>query len=239
MDIEKLQLMAEELEKIPISKSIVISGHENPDYDSICSTCALALALKQLRKKVTVLLEKQYYQMIDWIEETEYVKNSVEEVDYFILLDANRKVRLGKYEPLFNDADITINIDHHEKNANEARKILVEAEASSTCEIVYQLFLHMNVVVTPSIAKLLYVGIYTDSKGLTEQITSQTLEIMAKLLTYKIPYQEIIKSTYSMINMQDMKNLAYFIENITYDGFYYVVVDKREKDLKILIIIFL
>lgn len=42
-----------------ITNDIIISGHQKADYDSMCSSLALALCLKKLKKNVKVYIEKE------------------------------------------------------------------------------------------------------------------------------------------------------------------------------------
>jgi phosphoesterase RecJ-like protein len=78
-----------------------------------------------------------------------------------------------------------INIDHHPKNDiwREATVNHVNPEASSACEIVYEIIENLGVGITPHLATALLMGIYTDTGGFRHPNTSQSvLNITSKLL---------------------------------------------------------
>jgi phosphoesterase RecJ-like protein len=78
-----------------------------------------------------------------------------------------------------------INIDHHPKNDLHklAQFNLVDYQASSTSEIIYNLILQMNLVIDKNIATALLTGLYTDTGGFKHaNTTSQTLQIAGDLM---------------------------------------------------------
>lgn len=52
-----VKCMADKLKNL--SNDIIISGHKNADYDSLCSSLALAYSLKKMNKNAKVLLEPE------------------------------------------------------------------------------------------------------------------------------------------------------------------------------------
>ena len=145
------------LEKIPEEKSIIIAGHENSDMDSIGASLAMAYFLENLGKKdITVLIEKKDMYKIKWFKNMKFIENEIKKDNYvFIMVDLNRKSRLGKYEEYFDKAEITINIDHHEANKKESNYILENADISSTCELLYNLINLFDKKMNKDIASLL------------------------------------------------------------------------------------
>ena len=106
------------IKNIPKDKSIIIAGHENADMDSIGSSLALAYFLDKLgNTDVSVLIDKKDMYKIQWFNNNTFITENVQKKDYvFIMVDLNRKKRLGIFENYFDDADLTLNIDHHENS---------------------------------------------------------------------------------------------------------------------------
>ena len=53
-------------------KTFLISGHINPDYDSIGSSFGLAIGLQKLGYKAFVLLEEVHFDMLNQINKQEH-----------------------------------------------------------------------------------------------------------------------------------------------------------------------
>jgi len=174
-------------------QNFVLSGHIGPDGDCIGSCFGLAFALEQLGKNVTVVLEP-YPQIYDIIPGKEFLYTgdlAALDVDVFIALDCADVGRLGIAQPLFKRAKRTICIDHHKTNTGFAHRNLIEAEASSTSEIVYRI-VEQLVKPTAEIATAIYAGIVSDTGGFKYSATApSTLEITAKLISTGIPFTEI------------------------------------------------
>ena len=78
-----------------------------------------------------------------------------------------------------------LNIDHHEDNSMYGRVNCVDGAASSTCEVLYQIFTSGGWNITADIARSLYTGIFTDTGGFNFSNTSAlTHRIVAELIEY-------------------------------------------------------
>lgn len=78
-----------------------------------------------------------------------------------------------------------LNIDHHEDNTLFGRVNCVDGRASSTCEVLYQVFRAGEWDITASIARSLYTGIFTDTGGFMFSNTSPlTHRILAELIEH-------------------------------------------------------
>ena len=64
---------------------------------------------------------------------------------------------------LQRDGATILNIDHHHDNTRFGTVNLVDADASCTAEIVFDLAERLGVELTPEIAEALYVGLVTDT----------------------------------------------------------------------------
>ena len=163
---------------------ILVAGHKNTDYDSMCSSLAFTLFLNKIGKKTFMLLEEKDLSKLNWFNKLDYILSEYSGDNYnFILLDSNRKSRLGVFEKYFDKASIKINIDHHEDNKKEADYIFVDENISSTCEIIYNL---IKDNIDKDIATLLYAGIASDTNSFYKRVTPSTMLCASKLLEYGI-----------------------------------------------------
>lgn len=223
--------LKETIDSIDNDTTILISGHTNADHDSICSSLALACFLNKLGKKSFVLLSEKDMDKTRWLN-TKYIINdhnlSISDNNYvFILLDANRKNRLGAFEKLFEKANFTINIDHHENNANEADYIFTDETMSSVSEILFDLMSLYNDIVDKEIATYLYSGIASDTNSFYKRTTPKNMLIASKLLEYDIDAEYIIKETCKTLSLAEANILADMIKNITFNKLHYIVLDRN------------
>lgn len=229
LDYKKLK---EIIDNLPNNELILLSGHKNTDYDSMCSTLSLTLLLNKIGKKAFMLLEEKDFDKLNWYNNFEFIISSlnIDNKYNFILLDSNRKSRLGVFEKYFNNSNIKINIDHHEDNKKEADYIFVDENISSTCEIIYNLINLYENKIDNNIATLLYAGIASDTNSFYRRVTPNTMEVASNLLKYNIDNSYIIKNVCKNMTLEESKILADMINNIKYDDFYYIIMD-RNNDL--------
>lgn len=222
------------LKSLSKSTPIYLAGHITPDQDSVCSSIALAEYLTMLGKKAYVLLADEDEDIIDWLDDDSLITDKVKAEKFvFISLDVNTKNRLGRYEEYFEKAELTINIDHHQNNKKQSNYVLSKPGISSTCEMIYNLICcNSEKYLTKKICRCLYAGILTDTNGFTRRISNKTFGIAQNLINKEIDYVYITKKTLFETSIYEAKALAKAINNLSFDGLYYVLVDKKDKDFK-------
>ena len=210
---------------------IYIAGHLKPDQDSVGSCLALAEFLSNNGKTAYVLLEEKDKDIIEWQNDYSRIVYDVSHSEFnFIALDMNEKKRLGRFEEFFDKAKFRINIDHHQDNKNEADYVLSVPGISSTCEMIFNVInAHGKGEFTKSICECLYAGIFNDTNGLGRRLSNQTLAIVQKLINFGIDYAYINKKTFTERTFYEFKALAKLVNEIKFDEFHYVVVDKEDE----------
>ena len=113
----------------------------------------------------------------------------------FIALDCGDTGRLGNAAKYFEKAKKTVCIDHHVSNANFADLNYVFPEASSTCELVFELIDKEKL--TKEIAECLYTGMVHDTGVFQYSCTSaKTMNIGGILMESGIDYSKIVDETF-------------------------------------------
>ena len=179
------------------AQTIALSGHFSPDGDCTGSTMGLYHYIREVYPdcQVDVFLEKipPYFSIIDELEVIQHVDNQ-QIYDVFIGLDCDHN-RLGFSSAIYDRAKRRVCIDHHITNQSNADEVILDAAASSTCEVVYRL-LDYNVLPLKS-AKALYMGIIHDTGVFRYPNTSpETMEIAAQLMRKGIDSSDIIRTTF-------------------------------------------
>lgn len=173
------------------NKNFIILTHASPDGDTLGAGYALYYGLKQLGKKAEVLCPdvipgKYAY----FMSETDHIKR---ENSIVVAVDIADKRLMGDLTDEFGDA-VDLNIDHHITNTGFAKALYLDAGASATCEIIYELLCALKVKLNDVIAKALYTGISTDTGCFKYScVTAKTHKIAAKLYEYDIQADTINK----------------------------------------------
>ena len=197
------------------NNKFLLAGHVNPDGDTLGSCFALGMALKQMGKKVTVILDP-YSSSLDIVPGKELLacesyKHDAETV--CIALDCASPERLGKTKKLFDESIYTICIDHHESNEGWAKYNLIEPSASSTAEMVYRIIEPITDI-NSDIATAIYAGMVTDTGGFRYNATAKsTMEIAAKLMEIGVPFTEVYSQLMHMHKFLEGKALGTALYN--------------------------
>lgn len=182
--------MFEELiSKLKMHHTIGVYSHIRPDGDCIGAQVA---ACKWLEKNgITafafnddpVPLNLQWLTKYYAIEQPE--EKDLEKCDAFLLLDGNSPTRFGSYAEYIKDSPKpSYMVDHHPDPQDGFDLSISVEEASSTCELIFHLYLQNDIKQLDSqAAKALYTGILTDTGSLQyDSVTPDTMNIASELL---------------------------------------------------------
>jgi phosphoesterase RecJ-like protein len=198
------------IQAVKSHKRFLISTHVNPDADAVASALALALVLKSLGKTITVVNEDAVPEWLAFLPKTGLFKKTSDikrlEYDAAIVVDCGDLARIGNVQSLLKKDKPLVNIDHHKTNRGFGQVNLIRPQASSTAEILYELFEVMRVRFHKDLAALVYVGIMTDTGSFRYECTSpRTHAIVANLMTYGISSSKMYDRIYDAIPANDLK----------------------------------
>lgn len=156
-------------------QKIVLIPHKNPDGDALGSTLALAHFLTDKGHEATVVSPNDYPVFLEWLpgqkdivkytENALLAKEKIAQATVIFTLDFNDLSRIDQLEPLVKKATASlVMIDHHEDPKAYAELIYSDKNASSTCEMVFEVLQALDEQgLSPAIANCLYTGIMTDT----------------------------------------------------------------------------
>jgi len=171
----------------------ILTAHETPDGDAIGSETAFYRVLTDLGKQVTIFNADAMagkYRFIDpdnaiqvLSEDTRLPQDLKDWV--LIILDTNDTNNIGIVsERILPEVRNHIILDHHESGDHIATGNLIESDASSTCELLYELFKEMDVHIDFDTAQALYVGIVYDTGSfIYPKTTAKTFHIAEDLVS--------------------------------------------------------
>jgi len=198
--------------------------HENPDGDALGSIIATKLALDQLGKDSVMYLygdaplptEYSFMPLTDlrrrlpddWRERV------------LIALDCANESRLGPDAEPLEGAPLVIDIDHHHDNSRFGGVNLIDPNASSTGEVLRDVFAVLGVELTPDIAEALYIALVTDTGRFQySNTTAKSLRLAAELVEAGADIHRIFRGVYETVQFAKLKLLARALERAQiYDG---------------------
>lgn len=185
MKAEALNIL---INKIQGAKRILISGHKNPDGDSLCSVLALSRFIKlNFNKDPICVYDGNIPDMLDNVplrDSMQYYShvNLDKSADLLFILDYGTKNQIGGIMAAVNSAKYIIEIDHHKNDDNIGDLCLNNVKASSVGEIIFDIAQKFNWKTDAYANDLLAVSILTDTGFFKYSRTGKALRIMAKLV---------------------------------------------------------
>lgn len=174
----------------------LLTGHRNPDGDSLGSALALALALKGQGKEARVVMRDRWssaYQALPGIEEVEVTDSLPADWptawDAAIVMECPEPERPG-YPTLLQGK--VVNIDHHPGNTRYGAVNLVDLPAAAVGETVADLLDRLSWPMTPDIATNLWVSLVSDTGSFRySNTTAKALALGARLVSEGVRPAEV------------------------------------------------
>jgi len=223
--MDKIRSLIEGTEKI------LILSHKSPDGDAIGTSLALYNALLNLNKKVDIIME-EVPKVFEFLPNVDKIKNTSKEecYDLVVVVDCSTHERIGQDKNYFENALLTLNIDHHIRNNSYANYNYISSNSPACSEFLVEIFDSLNIEITKEIAECLMTGILTDTGGFQySNVTSKTYDfasrisniidipsIYKKVLSTKTKSQfELTKIAMSRIELINNDKIAftYILEN--------------------------
>lgn len=211
-------------DKINDSNVIAVTGHVRPDGDCVGSTTALYYYILENypEKKVYLTLDTPPASVKKCIDcDVITAPDSLpDKVDLFVSLDSSTSDRLLEAAvEKFNSAGVSFVVDHHKTNIGFGDINHIDADASSCCEVLFELLDYDKISVRT--ASSLYLGIVHDTGVFKYSSTSKrTMEVAGKLLAKGVDSAFIIDTSFYEKTWKQNKLLARAIDKaeISEDG---------------------
>ena len=201
----------------------LLTTHENPDGDALGSLLAAKLAFDQLGKDSVMVLHGDAplpgeYRFMPLAELKRRWPDDVAE-RVLLALDCANESRIADPEVL-GRVPLSIDLDHHHDNTRFGVINLIVADASSTGEVLRDLFHELGVELTPDIAEALYVALVTDTGRFQySNTTPKALRLAAELVEAGADVHRVFQGVYESVQFAKLKLLARALERAqVYEG---------------------
>jgi phosphoesterase RecJ-like protein len=201
----------------------LLTTHENPDGDALGSLLATKLAFDQLGKDSVMALYGDAplpgeYRFMPLAELQRRWPDDVSE-RVLVALDCANESRIADPD-ILGRVPLSIDLDHHHDNSRFGDINLVVADASSTGEVLRDLFRELDVELTPEIAEPLYIALVTDTGRFQyTNTTPKALRLAAELVEAGADVHRVFQGVYESVQFAKLKLLARALERAQiYEG---------------------
>ena len=202
----------------------VVATHENPDGDALGSALSTTLALRQLGKDVEMYLygDAPLPREYGFMELGRVARELPADVASRVLVavDCAKADRLGRDPRILSEPELVVDIDHHHDNTRFGGVNLIVPDASSTGEVLRDVFRALDVRLTPEIAEPLYIAVVTDTGRFQyTNTTPKALRLAAELVEAGADVHRIFQGVYESVQFAKLKLLARALERAqVYEG---------------------
>ncbi|MBQ7257357.1 MAG: bifunctional oligoribonuclease/PAP phosphatase NrnA [Abditibacteriota bacterium] len=196
--------------------NILIGIHEHPDGDCIGSALAIQRVLKkQFGKKATIYSPESIPSCTKFLTGVNniLIKEKPDDYDLLLLVDVNTVKRTGIPQSML--CENIYCIDHHERGSITYPNEIIIPEASSTCEIIYNLLIANECPIDKVCAEYLLTGIICDTGDYAHTNTNEKVFLISSELT-KIGANptKINKFYFNEKSFKSLKLVGYVLNNL-------------------------
>ncbi len=223
------------------NEKFILTAHETPDGDAIGSEIALYHVLISMGKDVRIInadpsgLRYRFLDAGNNIELLDDIETLPEHLSEWslIILDTNDTENIGLVSreilPFVRDFFI---LDHHEGGGNILTANHIESEASSTCELLYELFKELEISISFDSAQALFTGIVYDTGSfIYPKTTSKTFGIAEKLVSLGVSPNYVYSQVYESNSISSLKLQSKVIGTLEFYYNQHVAIQKMTKPM--------
>jgi phosphoesterase RecJ-like protein len=190
-------------EVLGAADNIAIACHINPDPDALGSMLGLSEFLRSIGKETVCSFGNEPFELPRWLSELPGAEALVPPSSFpktpsvFVTCDTASLERLGALVGRVSKASEVIWIDHHRSNDDLGTIPVIDADASSTSELIVRLIDAMGGEMPDSAAKCLYAGLVTDTGRFQyEAVTPDAIRLGARLREYPFDHAKLAQALY-------------------------------------------
>lgn len=212
-------------------ETIIIHRHVRPDPDAYGSQGGLAEIIKTSYPNKNVYTVGKEEKTLNYLRRLDKISDETYEGALVIVCDTANTERIC--DDRYKLGDKLIKIDHHPNDDKYGDLIWVDTNASSTSEMIYELYLHGKkdgLRLSDEGARLLYAGIVGDTgRFLFPSTTNKTFTYAGELVRYNFSRTELYNAMYEL-SYNVVQLSGYLLQNFTLqeNGVAYVTLTKEK-----------
>jgi phosphoesterase RecJ-like protein len=198
------------------NKSILITGHINPDGDALGASLAFKIILNELGYESDVCFDIKgtVPSNLNHLPLNLISENTKEQYDSIYVFDCGNPQRLGNLEPLSQTASEVVVIDHHiDPSFGDIQ--IIDPTAASTTQVLYREIKKHNYKISKDVANCLMTGLITDTGRFQYSNTdSEVFIIASELMKSGADLTKISENIYGSVSFNAMKLQSEIIKRI-------------------------
>ena len=201
------------------SQKVLIASHVFPDGDALGSQLGLGEILESLGKEVYYYCEEFVSTMYEFLPGSEKVTNVLPDpagFDAAVAVDCGDRYRLGHGMDTLLQIHPFMVIDHHAGHKDFGDISWIEADRSSTAEMIFDLAVALNADISYNGAYCLYTAIVSDSGSFRYDSTSAyTFLVASHLLNRGVIPSEVAGKLYDNYSVNRLHLLERVLGSLT------------------------
>lgn len=212
------------LAQIKAAHTIIIHRHQRPDPDAFGSQFGLAELIKTSFPEKQVHVVGKAVPSMAWMGQMEKIPNSLYDDALVIVTDTANSPRVD--DRRFEYGKVLVKIDHHPNDEPYGDYTWVIEDASSTSAMIFSFYQEFSdeLKLSDKGAAFLYSGIVGDTGRFLYGTSSETMNIVAKLMKFNFDWVKINQQM-DTISLPAAKASGFVYENMitTPNGFNYII----------------
>lgn len=206
--------------------NFLITAHINADGDAFASMLAVAYVLEKWGKKHQIIIhdesvDEKYHFMWGSDKITSYSKQVNSNYAAAIVLDVPSRKRIGNPANLLPEPLKCVKLDHHPLEEEFAHLNIVDTDASSTSQILFEIIESSGIQIDKDLATLFLSGIMYDTGRFSfSNARERDFEIASKLLKSGASPSIIANNLFFNNSFSSLKTIGYALANMEsfFDG---------------------
>lgn len=203
---------------IDSAKEILLTTHQRPDSDAVGSVLAVALALEQKGKNVTVHTPDKAPEFLSYLVGFEKIKQDVlplSQYDLIVVMDHSNINRTGLAEEIKKSGKTLVAIDHHATSDRVGDLIFVLPDAAANCEILSEIIPQLGVKIDTHIATALLTGIVGDTGSFQHAgVSSHIMQVSSFLMEQGANLRAIMRAMYGGRSLSALRITGRALERV-------------------------
>ncbi|MFL2029062.1 DHH family phosphoesterase [Loigolactobacillus zhaoyuanensis] len=211
--MQKKELQQQISAQIKAFDTIIIHRHEKADPDALGSQVGLAEIIRASFPDKKVYVVGAATEGLDWLATMAQVSDDIYQQALVIVTDTANTPRID--DQRFDQGRKLIKIDHHPNDDAYGDIQLVDDEASSTSELIFDLAIAADFKLPATAARLLYAGLVGDTgRFMYANTSAHTLNVAAELITADFD-PTIVNRNLDTLTPEQARLSAYVLEHMT------------------------
>lgn len=215
-----MDIHQEILDFIGARNNFLITAHLSADGDAYGAALAMAYLVEKMGKHYQVVFHDQekdakYAFLRGYDDILSYRPELKGAYEAAIVVDVPSLGRIGDPAALLPAREHCLKIDHHPIEEDFAALNMVDVDASSTCQMVYDIIVHSGIPLSEEVATLLFSGIMYDTGRFSFSNTNaRDFKAAAHLLEYGVKPNRVANHLFFSNTFESLKVIGYGLSNM-------------------------